>query len=581
MVAALRSLFSFPLLCKELAERSARPRTYWLRVVAALLLYGGFWFNNDDTLKRGALDPSSVLGAGRQMFEVTTAFLFVCIYAFVPAMLCGVITQEKERDSLVLLLLTRMRPWQIVFQKYLGGLTPALTILFLAMPLVAVAYAYGGVTAEQVLTALVILVLAMLQIGALALWASCRFRTTVAAFLATYFVGAAVFGIPALLLEINAEFHLGALDSIDRWLAYAHVPPCVLIDSLESRKPIGIPTNSIGFLSISATTIFFLLAAVFALPRRAFDLPRNRLRRIFTVLDRWAHAANRLLGGVTFGRKRESLPGDLPIVWREKRARALARPEYLVRLLVVIMIPVILASVVLVMPNGWSGEAPGLSALGAVGGILAILTLASTAANGIVNERVNQTFELLLTTPMSATHILRQKARSLVPFVVVLSIPLLTVFAVEGLVEYDVTADPPRIWGNNGWHPLWLYLTCAFLTVLICLPLVSWIGIWMGLWCKTRIRAIIVTLIAIGTWCGAPFFILAEADVSLSSHESGRYLYLLSPLCLPALNEEHDLSDLEPNAPWIPVLVNFTFYGGILYLIRGHCLSNADWYLRR
>src|SRR4030095_6646511 len=152
-------------------------------------------------------------------------FLFLCIAAFVPAMLCGVITHEKERDSLVLLLITRMRPWQIVIQKYLGGLIPALTILLLAMPLVAVAYAYGGVTARDLVAALVILVLAIFQVGAIALWASCRFRTTVAAFLATYFVGAAVFGLPALFVEINREFDLELIGMDYRWLLYAHFPP--------------------------------------------------------------------------------------------------------------------------------------------------------------------------------------------------------------------------------------------------------------------------------------------------------------------------------------------------------------------
>src|SRR4030095_8979228 len=161
MIAALRSLFSLPLLTKELTERAARPRTYWLRIGAALLLYGGFWFNNDETLKRGALDTSSVLGAGEEMFLVTVAFLFICIAAFVPAMLCGVITHEKERDSLVLLLLTRMKPWQIVLQKYLGGLVPALTLLLLAMPLVAVAYAYGGVSPRELCAAVGVSVVAI------------------------------------------------------------------------------------------------------------------------------------------------------------------------------------------------------------------------------------------------------------------------------------------------------------------------------------------------------------------------------------------------------------------------------------
>jgi len=336
----------------------------------------------------------------------------------------------------------------------------------------------------------------------------------------------------------------------------------------------------VGYLHIGATTLFFLLASIFHLPRRAFDAPKNRLRRLFAVLDGWAHRANRWVGNITLGRKRNSLPGEFPIVWRERRARALARPEYLVRLLVIIMIPVVLISVVSFIPNQWSGEMPGISILAAVVGTLGILTLASTSANGIVNERVNQTFELLLTTPMSAAHILRQKARALWPLMIVLSIPLLTIFTFEGIVESSVSSDHRRMAYGSESYSVWLYLTCAFLTVLVNLPLISWLGIWMGLWFKTRIRAIIVSLIVIIVWSGAPPFILDEANVSLE-RDSGRYLHLLSPLCVPAINEFHALTDVEPRAPWMPVLVNFTFYGGILYLIRRHCLANADWYLRR
>jgi hypothetical protein len=41
------------------------------------------------------------------------------------------------------------------------------------------------------------------------------------------------------------------------------------------------------------------------------------------------------------------------------------------------------------------------------------------------------------------------------------------------------------------------------------------------------------------------------------------------------------LDDFEPQAPWLPVLVNFALYGGILFFIRHHCLTRADHYLRR
>lgn len=585
MINALRSFFSLPLLTKELTERAARPRTYWTRIGAALLLYGGFWISNRSTFVRGAQNTAAVLGAGEQMFALTVLFLFMCIGLFVPAMLCGVITQEKERDSLVLLLLTRMRPWQIAVQKYLGGLVPALTLLLLAMPLVAVAYAYGGVTGGQVLRALVLVILSAFQIGAIALWASCSNRTTVAAFFATYIAAAAVMGAPSLFVELDKEFHLGLInwrsgagfgliEAKDSWLFYAHVPPAVFADSVSAWNGFDDSRFYISCLSIIAVSSMFLLAAIYQLPRRAFDRPKHMLRRVFGVMDRGTHWLNRKVGGVTFGRSGADLPEDLPIVWREKRARALARPEYLVRLLVLIMLFVVPISILMV---AGVGDDDGLSAMVAILSGLGLLVLCTTAANGIVNERVNQTFEVLLTTPMSAAEILKQKVRALRPLMVMLLTPVLIVCTIEFVMESD--------WMTHRWQsnpvPWWLYPVSMLTAAAIYFPMFTWFSVWMGLWCKTRIRAIITTLVAMSVWIVVPIYIAEESGARLNHEDPSRYVYLLSPLMVPALAESNDLGDLEPDAPWLPVWANVVLYGGALYFIRRHCLIRADSYLRR
>lgn len=584
MINALRSLFSLPLLTKELTERAARPRTYWMRIAAALLLYGGFWINNRSTFVRGAQNTASVLGAGEQMFALTVLFLFMCIGLFVPAMLCGVITQEKERDSLVLLLLTRMRPWQIAVQKYLGGLVPALTLLLLAMPLVAVAYAYGGVTGGQVLRALVLVILSAFQIGAVALWASCSNRTTVAAFFATYIAAGAVLGAPSLFVAIDQEFHLGLInwrpgtgfgliEAKDSWLFYAHVPPAVFADSVSAWNGFDDSRFYISCLSIITVGSMFLLAAIYQLPRRAFDRPKHMLRRVFAAMDRWTHWLNRKVGGVTFGRRGADLPADLPIVWREKRARALARPEYLVRLLVLIMLFVVPISILLI---AGAGDDDGLPAMVAILSGLGLLVLCTTAANGIVNERVNQTFEVLLTTPMSAAEILKQKVRALRPLMVMLVTPILIVCAIEFVMESWMPHS--REYDSV---PAWLYPVSMLTAAAIYFPMFTWFSVWTGLWCKTRIRAIITTLVAMSVWIVVPIYIAEESGARLNHENRSRYVYLLSPLMVPALTESNDLDDLEPGAPWLPVLANVILYGGALYFIRRHCLTRADSYLRR
>ena len=185
-MTALLRFFSLPLLAKELTEAAARRRTYVLRVVYGALLFAVFAALAPRWLWRGSYDPLSVMGAGREMFESILMLQFIGIALFLPAMMCGRIAEEKERDSLVLLFLTDLRPWSIVLQKYLGGLVPMLSFLLLAMPLAAIAYAFGGVTTDMLATGLYALLLTCLQIGALALMCSAWCRTTVSALLSTY-----------------------------------------------------------------------------------------------------------------------------------------------------------------------------------------------------------------------------------------------------------------------------------------------------------------------------------------------------------------------------------------------------------
>jgi hypothetical protein len=87
-----------------------------------------------------------------------------------------------------------------------------------------------------------------------------------------------------------------------------------------------------------------------------------------------------------------------------------------------------------------------LSFLAAALGTMAVLALSALSANAFVSERVNQTLEVLMTTPLAAGDMVQQKARMLMRFVWVVAIPLLTVFVVEWCTErahsWRSQADP-------------------------------------------------------------------------------------------------------------------------------------------
>src|SRR5205807_4325231 len=90
------------------------------------------------------------------------------------------ITQEKDRRTFILLLLTDLRNYEIVLGKLLGSLLQILLLLAGMLPILALNLLLGGVTGEQVLQAAVVLAATALAAGSLgllvALWREKTFQ---------------------------------------------------------------------------------------------------------------------------------------------------------------------------------------------------------------------------------------------------------------------------------------------------------------------------------------------------------------------------------------------------------------------
>ena len=144
----IRALLSYPLLARELTERAARRRTYAGRVLYGLALYTLFLLALWRLVGDATNDPTGfgVLGLGRGMFTRLVELQCWGVLLFQPALMAGVLTYEKERESFSLLLLTGMSPAKLLLEKYLAGLLPMATLLLLALPLGAITMGYGGVS---------------------------------------------------------------------------------------------------------------------------------------------------------------------------------------------------------------------------------------------------------------------------------------------------------------------------------------------------------------------------------------------------------------------------------------------------
>ena len=491
----------FPVLRKDLTEAASQKRTYVLRVLYALTLFAFFAFFFAEEAQRWSSNPGRMFGRGREFFEFTLAAQFFGVFLFLPAVMSGVFTREKERDSLGMLFLTDLTPREILFEKYLSGLVPMFTMLFLSLPLFAVTYSLGGVSDEQLMMGTVVLVLSCLQVGAIALMVSTFCRSSVNAFLGTYILGAAFYVTPVLvaflgeLYDHTSDF-FRVLENVGENLAEALFPPALFFE----RRPGRISTLLVRSLPATISTIFFLVLARVFLIRRAFLPPRNALLRLWRKIDGFMDWLNdEYAKGIILVKDPDRLPLADPVAWRETTKKSLGKVRYLFRIFVLLEVPTlfITALVVIGARNHRRGQVEEISVLILILWGVALLALCAHSVNVIASERVSNTMDVLLTTPMTGWQIVREKLRATKRLLVMLVLPIVTLLLLELWWELGDR--------RNTLTPFWCFVASAT-ALVVYLPLYNWLSLYLGLKIKHRLRAVVVALLTVVAWNVLPIF---------------------------------------------------------------------------
>lgn len=591
-----RLQFGLPLLTKELIEMANRRRTYVIRTLYALLFLGFVGFIYIDLMSSVRNNPLAILGRGRELFEYMVFLQFAAIYLFLPAITCGVITQEKERNSLGLLLITRLSPGTIILEKYLGRLITMASFLMLGLPILAFAYALGGISPSMFITGLWLLILAMLQIAALGICCSSFFRTTVSAFIGSYLIGFGMLFGPGIAYELNLLYYRELFSSIVQLLQ--EIP--VLNSFLGNLSPrweelnvflfppfwfayftrTGGLTSITGPLLVSVSMLFNTLVllglAHFFLVRRAFLPPRNLLLKVFKNIDRLFVKINenRVTRGIVLVKDEVRLPEINPIAWRETSKKSLGTFRYLFRILVSLEVPILLLCIVIAISNP-EPVVPGAVVLYWCLWGLTVLLLAVSATSLIAGERSHETLDVLLTTPISGKALLQQKIAGVRRLCLVLLIPLLTIvfFETWWKWEYSLFSTSSRFKYSLQWLP---YLAGSLLTLAIYLPMLIYLFCWIGMKIKSQNKAILTALGSVILWCLLPFILAFPAFALYPSLDEYAVLYglFLGPASYVALNEVGEFHEF--GSVWIPLIVNTIIYFGCFNLFRSLCLNHID-----
>jgi ABC-type transport system involved in multi-copper enzyme maturation permease subunit len=533
-----------PILRKDLTEMAAQRRTYIIRFTYALGLFAlacSLFYANIG-VSAGA---GQTLGRGAGHFINLMTFQLAALYLLVPILTAGALTAEKERETLALLLLTTLTPRQIVLQKFASRMTPMLSFVFLSFPLMAITYTFGGVTVEELVIGIVLLVFTCLVLGALAIMCSAYFRTTFESLVASY--------LASFLLVWFAVSCVEGLTQPDFSLAAA-----VFVST-------GLSTFLVAFSLSMAESILI---------SRAFVPYRSHLMAFFRWLDQRYEEMNVLTGGIVLVRDKGILPKRDPVRWRETRKKSLGTFRYLFRVLVAMEVPILFAIQWIRGGSTTSRDDGSISTLLDLVWIASALLVAVYAASLISEERSRQTLGVLASTPLSTRRILKEKLGGVHRLMLVVLVPFVTIFVFE------------HWW--HGWKGFW-YPVLSGLTVAVYLPLIQWLGLSIGLKMPKQLTAIIVTLVIVCVWVCA----LASAPVLLDYfhlewNQVKNAALWLSPAdmigtvqgMVPRLGVANEF-DSRLKWPWMPSLAHFAFYAAVWGLLRWRCLRNADRYLGR
>lgn len=554
-----------PLLRKEMVEVAVRRRTYIIRFIYAVAMFFVWglvlWEMYTDT----SGDAGSMLGQGKELFTAAMVIQLVSIFLFLPASVAGSITTERENKTMVLLLVTDLRPWEILTQKLVGRLLPVLTFLFLAMPLAGVAYLFGGVTLNQVAISVYVLILTALQIGAAVVFVSTFCKTTVSSLLVSYLVGPLIY-----LMAIIGNIVIGVL-----WVGVIYMGAAALninIDFEASLMMNAFPpsllfafdTQTLGH-TVLFTVPVLLVSGLFVL------MARDELVSGTLAMGPQAPVSMQFTQTrTTPSAYKRPLPTDEPVSWRLTLGGAGSKTSVRVATLSALVIIVGFFAMSL-MGGNVRGSLGLLGFMGCLTWAVATLVLVVLAAGLFATERTKGTLDVLLATPMSSREILTQKMNLVHRWWIAMVTVLGTLLCLRALC---LLADGEP-----------LLLVADAILVGACIAIYSrlfiWFSIWLGLTVTTHAKATLMAISIVAGWCAAtlavPIFFVELFDIY-----DARFVTMFSPLSVIVASEwPHEVLGDWDDAEVITTIVQLCAYGGALLWLRRHVLRHLDTYLGR
>jgi len=413
-----------PVFHREAAIAPRRPRMYIARAGYAAVLLVLMWLAwMLLTGTQRVRDVGDLARFGSSLFQLLAAFQLALALFFSAMLTASAVAQEKDRRTLVLLLLTNLSNVELVLGKLLASLLGVLVMLAAGLPIFMLSALLGGVSFGQIGRVFAVTLVSVLAAGSLgstlALWREKTFQALALTVLvlviwlafweivAAGALGSAWWGLPCGAWAAGFSPWQGVLEASR---PYAR--------SLPELGPLGTPVNL--FLLVG-TALAAALGGIAVARVRVWN-PSREARP--TRREREPEAPQSIWGAEHDARvaaqKRTPRPGaesvaatagrtrqvwDNPVVWREVRTWAYGRKILVVKLAYLVLFATAAGALVSIMRQGQLAEYPaGAVALAALF-LISLVLVNAQAVTSMTSERDGRALDLLLVTDLSAKEI--------------------------------------------------------------------------------------------------------------------------------------------------------------------------------
>lgn len=416
-----RGLAFNAILQKELRSSGRRRATYLIRggyaalfSVVTLVAVGSFLPDMEFESSTAQSQIMSAFASSLVMFVAW--FQFIMIVLIAPAMTSSVICDEKRLGTLSALMTTPLSSMQIVIGKLAGRLYQVVLLILISAPMLLAVRVFGGVPAETILAFTSVTLATALVGGAMGLLFSMwHTRSAPAAIFALLTLGLLFLSPPMIYFAMKQTGYFGmsslfgiSADEVNVLapLGYAASPPITLA-AITNDGPgelgyswvVGTPFDRIWVASVIIQLAFAGLLVLIS----SFVLRRLMLAE--------AGGAASPEEEKEPGEKRErrhrrrlSRLGARPIYWRE-----VSRPWLENRFQLGILLFVLVTTFGYAYWRTDLTETPMHMIMG-LAGLGVIVLLASVQTTGAINgERDAQTWDVLMTAPVSGWRVLLDK----------------------------------------------------------------------------------------------------------------------------------------------------------------------------